>query len=200
MSRTLADSAPDLPIIACASSAEWEAWLSVHAATSKGVWLKLAKAASGIVSVSKQEAIDGAICHGWIDGQLARYDADFWLVRFTPRQPTSKWSQMNRERALALIETGRMKPEGLREIERARLDGRWDAAYAPQSRATIPGDLQAALDGNEAAKRRFGELDSRNRYAILYRVQDAKKPETRARRIEKYVVMLERGEAIYPAK
>jgi uncharacterized protein YdeI (YjbR/CyaY-like superfamily) len=190
----------ELPIITCRSSAEWDAWLSVQPPTSAGVWLKLAKAASGIESVSKQEAIDGALCHGWIDGQLDKYDANFWLVRFTPRQPKSKWSAVNRERALALIEIGRMKPEGLREIERAKRDGRWDAAYAPQSKATIPDDLQAALDSNEAAKRRFDELDSRNRYAILYRVQDAKKPETRAQRIQKYVAMLEQGGAIYPAK
>jgi uncharacterized protein YdeI (YjbR/CyaY-like superfamily) len=189
-----------LPVLAFASSDEWAAWLASQPATSKGVWLKLAKAASGIRSVSKQEAIDGALCHGWIDGQLDTFDADHWLVRFTPRRPNGKWSQVNRERALALIKLGRMRPAGMREIEQARLDGRWEAAYAPQSKATVPEDLQSALDRNPAAKRRFDRLDSRNRYAIMHRVQDAKKPETRAQRIEKYVTMLGRGETIYPTK
>jgi uncharacterized protein YdeI (YjbR/CyaY-like superfamily) len=188
-----------LSVLAFASCAEWEAWLEVEPSMSKGVWLKLAKATSGIPSISKQEAIDGALCHGWIDGQLDKFDADHWLVRFTPRRPKGKWSQANRERALALIKLGRMQPAGMREIEQARRDGRWDAAYAPQSTATVPADLQSALDRKPAAKRRFEQLDSRNRYAILYRVHDAKKPETRAQRIEKYVTMLARGETIHPA-
>jgi len=190
----------DLPVLACASSAEWEAWLAAQPATSKGVWLKLAKAASGIPSVSKQEAIDGALCHGWIDGQLDKFDADHWLIRFTPRRPNGVWSRINRERALVLIELGRMRPAGLKEIERAKHDGRWEAAYAPQRKATVPDDLQSALDRKPAAKRHFEKLDSHNRYAILYRVQGAKKPETRAQRIEKYVTMLARGETIYPKK
>ncbi|HKD25757.1 MAG TPA: YdeI/OmpD-associated family protein [Xanthobacteraceae bacterium] len=189
-----------LPILAFASSAEWEAWLEAQPTTSKGVWLKFAKAASGIPSVSKQEAIDGALCHGWIDGQLDKFDADHWLIRFTPRRPTGRWSQDNRERALELIKVGRMRPAGKRAIEQAKRAGRWEAAYAPQSKATIPEDLQSALDRSPRAKRHFDQLDSRNRYAILYRVQDAKKPETRAQRIEKYVAMLARGETIHPAK
>ena len=190
----------DLPVLAFASSAEWEAWLAAQPATSKGVWLKLAKAASGIPSVSKQEAIDSALCHGWIDGQLDKFDADRWLIRFTPRRPNGVWSRINRERALVLIELGRMRPAGLKEIERAKHDGRWEAAYAQQSKATVPDDLQSALDRKPAAKRHFEKLDSHNRYAILYRVQGAKKPETRAQRIEKYVTMLARGETIYPKK
>ena len=190
----------DLPVLAFASSAEWEAWLAAQPATSKGVWLKLAKAASGIPSVSKQEAIDGALCHGWIDGQLDKFDADHWLIRFTPRRPNGVWSRINREWALVLIELGRMRPAGLKEIERAKHDGRWEAAYAQQSKATVPDDLQSALDRKPAAKRHFEKLDSHNRYAILYRVQGAKKPETRAQRIEKYVTMLARGETIYPKK
>jgi len=190
----------DLPVLAFASSAEWEAWLAAQPATSKGVWLKLAKAASGIPSVSKQEAIDGALCHGWIDGQLDKFDADHWLIRFTPRRPNGVWSRINRERALVLIELGRMRPAGLKEIERAKHDGRWEAAYAQQRKATVPDDLQSALDRKPAAKRHFEKLDSHNRYAILYRVQGAKKPETRAQRIEKYVTMLARGETIYPKK
>ena len=190
----------DRPIIQCASGEAWEAWLGAQPPASPGVWLKLAKAGSGIPSVSKREAIDGALCHGWIDGQSDRFNDDFWLIRFTPRRPGSTWSQVNRDRALALIDAGRMKPGGLREVEKARQDGRWDAAYAPASTATVPDDLQAALDGNAAARRFFDELDSRNRYAILYRVQDAKKPETRIQRIQKYVAMLEQGETIHPKK
>jgi uncharacterized protein YdeI (YjbR/CyaY-like superfamily) len=189
-----------LPILAFASNAQWEAWLEAQPTTSEGVWLKLAKAASGIPSISKQEAIDGALCHGWIDGQLDKFDANHWLIRFTPRRPKGKWSQANRERALALIKLGRMQPAGMRAIEEAKHDGRWEAAYAPQSRATVPEDLQSALDRSPRAKRHFDQLDSRNRYAILYRVQDAKKPDTRAQRIEKYVAMLARGETIYPTK
>jgi uncharacterized protein YdeI (YjbR/CyaY-like superfamily) len=189
-----------LVVLAFASGAEWEAWLEAQPATSKGVWLKVAKAASGIPSVSKQEAIDGALCHGWIDGRLDKFDADLWLIRFTPRRPNGRWSQDNRERALALIKLGRMRPAGMRAIEQAKRAGRWDTAYAPQSKATVPEDLQSSLDRSPRAKRYFDQLDSRNRYAILYRVQDAKKPETRAQRIEKYVAMLARGETIYPTK
>jgi uncharacterized protein YdeI (YjbR/CyaY-like superfamily) len=189
-----------LPARAFAARAEWEAWLETQPTSSKGVWLKFAKAASGIPSVSKQEAIDGALCHGWIDGQLDKFDTDHWLVRFTPRRPKGKWSRINRERALALIKLGRMRPAGMREIEQAKRDGRWEAAYAPQSNASVPDDLQSALDRNRAAKRRFDQLDSHNRYAILYRIHDAKKPEARAQRIEKYVTMLARGETIYPTK
>jgi uncharacterized protein YdeI (YjbR/CyaY-like superfamily) len=199
-SKTLPNTKAGLPICAFASSAAWEAWLEAQPASSKGVWLKLAKAASGIASVSKQEAVDGALCHGWIDGQLGKFDADHWLVRFTPRLPKGKWSQANRERALALIKLGRMRPAGMSAIEEAKRDGRWEAAYAPQSTATVPEDLQAALDRSPPAKRHFDQLDSRNRYAILYRIQDAKKTETRVQRIAKYVAMLARGETIYPTK
>jgi uncharacterized protein YdeI (YjbR/CyaY-like superfamily) len=188
----------DLPIRAFASSDAWEAWLEAEPRSSKGVWLKLAKSASGIASVSRQEAIDAALCHGWIDGQVDRFDADHWLIRFTPRRPNGKWSQVNRERALLLIELGRMRPAGLKEIEQARRDGRLDAAYSPQSKAEVPADLQSALDRNPRARRIFDRLDRHNRYAILYRVQTAKKPQTRASRIEKYVTMLLRGETIYP--
>jgi uncharacterized protein YdeI (YjbR/CyaY-like superfamily) len=189
-----------LPVLAFASSAEWEAWLEAQPTTSKGVWLKLAKAASGIPSVSKPEAIDGALCHGWIDGQLDKFDTNHWLTRFTPRRPNRRWSQDNRERALTLIKLGRMRPVGMRAIEQAKRAGRWEVAYASQSKATIPEDLQSVLDRSPRAKRHFDQLNSRNRYAILYRLQDAKKPETRAQRIEKYVAMLARGETIYPTK
>jgi uncharacterized protein YdeI (YjbR/CyaY-like superfamily) len=188
----------DLPIRAFVSSAAWEGWLQEQPRTSKGVWLKLAKAASGITSVSKREAIDGALCHGWIDGQAGRFDADHWLIRFTPRRSKGKWSQLNRARAMVLIKLGRMQPAGLKEIAQAKLDGRWKAAYPPQSTAEVPEDLQAVLDRNPAARRNFDQLDRINRYAILYRVHEAKKPETRAQRIEKYTSMLSRGETIHP--
>jgi uncharacterized protein YdeI (YjbR/CyaY-like superfamily) len=147
-----------------------------------------------------EEAIDGALCHGWIDGQLQPYDERYWLVRFTPRSERSKWSRLNRARVEDLIEKGRMCAAGLEEVNRAKADGRWDAAYPPQSKAAVPDDLQLALNQNTEAQRQFAKLDSANRYAILYRVHEAKKPETRADRIEKYVRMLARGETIHPRK
>src|SRR4051794_14052575 len=186
----MAKASRELPVVAFKSQQAWDEWLASQPADSKGLWLKLAKKSSGIASVSKAEAIDSALCHGWIDGQLDSFDDDFWLIRFTPRQSTSKWSEKNRARALQLAELKRMRPAGLSEIERAKKDGRWDAAYAPQSTAEVPDDLQAALARNKKAKSFFETLDSTNRFAILYRIHDAKKPETRAARIEKYVTML----------
>ena len=194
------DTKADLPILAFASAAKWEAWLAKQPPTSKGLWLKIAKKSSGIPSVSRPEAVEGALCHGWIDGQLETFDADCWLIRFTPRKSRSKWSENNRSKALALIAEGRMCPAGLAEVERAKADGRWDVAYAPQSRAAVPDDLQRALDGAPKAQHLFDRLDSTNRYAVLYRIHNAKKPETRARRIETFVAMLARGETIYPLK
>ncbi|MEH2510626.1 uncharacterized protein YdeI (YjbR/CyaY-like superfamily) [Nitrobacteraceae bacterium AZCC 1564] len=190
----------DLPIKAFASLEAWESWLKAQPGTSRGVWLKLAKKSAKAASVSRQEAIDGALCHGWIDGQLDKFDEDWWLVRFTPRKASSKWSGKNRDRALALMKEGRMTAAGLRHVEQAKSDGRWDAAYAPQSTATVPEDLDAALARDKKAKSFFATLDSVNRYAILHRVHTAKKAETRARRIETFVTMLSRGETIYPRK
>jgi uncharacterized protein YdeI (YjbR/CyaY-like superfamily) len=190
----------DLPIIAFKSQQAWEAWLASQPVDSNGLWLKLAKKSSGIASVSRQEAIDTALCHGWIDGQLDAFDGEFWLIRFTPRQSASKWSEKNRARALELIKLKRMRPAGLNEIDRAKKDGRWDAAYAPQSTAEVPEDLRAALSKNKGAKSFFETLDGTNRFAILYRVHSAKKPETRAARIEKFVAMLAEGKTIYPLK
>ena len=190
----------DLPVIAFKSQQAWDAWLMSQPAQSKGLWLKLAKKSSGIATVSKPEAIDTALCHGWIDGQLDSFDDDHWLIRFTPRQSTSKWSEKNRARALQLVELGRIQPAGLNEIERAQKDGRWNAAYAPQSTAQVPDDLRAALAKNKKAKSFFETLDSTNRYAILHRIHDAKKPETRMARIEKYVTMLIERKTIYPLK
>lgn len=190
----------ELPVRAFKSQQAWDDWLASQPALSKGLWLKLAKKTSGIASVSKPEAIDAALCHGWIDGQLDSFDEDYWLIRFTPRQPGSKWSEKNRTRALQLIAQKRMQPAGLSEIERAKKDGRWEVAYAPQSTAEIPDDLRVALTKNKKAKNFFETLDSTNRYAILYRVHDAKKAETRAARIAKYIAMLATGETIYPQK
>jgi uncharacterized protein YdeI (YjbR/CyaY-like superfamily) len=185
----------NLPTVSFASRAEWESWLAEHHEDSVGVWLQLAK--KGIEGVSYAEAVEVALCHGWIDGQAAALDETHWLQRFTPRRPRSRWSKINRDKATALIERGEMKPAGLREVERAKADGRWDAAYAGARTATVPDDLQAALDADDRAREFFATLDSANRYAILYRVQDAKKPETRARRIAKYVAMLHEHRKIH---
>jgi uncharacterized protein YdeI (YjbR/CyaY-like superfamily) len=188
----------DLPTLSFASSAAWKSWLDENHAASDGLWMKLAKKASGVESVTFAEALDVALCYGWIDSQAAGFDEKYWLQRFTPRRPKSKWSKVNREKAESLIERGEMRPAGLREVERAKADGRWDAAYDPPSTATVPDDLQLELEKNERAGRFFATLDSRNRYAILHRIEDAKKPETRARRIAKYVAMLNEGGKIYP--
>src|SRR5207244_1409747 len=164
----------------------------------KGWALKPVKDSSGITTRSRDEALDTALCHGWIDGQLDPFDEKYWLVRFTPRKPASIWSQKNRARALELVKLGRMRPAGLREIERARSDGRWDKAYASQRTAETPKDLAAALARNPKANTFFATLNRVNRYAILYRTHTAKKPETRAARIAKFVAMLARGETIHP--
>ena len=186
-----------LPILGFENRAALEIWLKAEGRTSQGIWLKLAKKDAGHTSVSKAEAIDAALCFGWIDGQLDKYDAAHWLIRFTPRRPRSKWSERNRTRALELIAEGRMRPEGLAEIEAAKADGRWDAAYAPQSEAEVPPDLQTVLGANPKAAAFFATLKGANRYAILYRIGEAKRPETRAARIAKFVAMLERGETLH---
>ena len=187
-------------MLAFPSRQAWEVWLDEHHEGSSGIWLKFAKKGSGIESVSHAEALEEALRHGWIDGQAAKFDEDHWLQRFTPRRPRSRWSRINRDKATELIERGDMKPAGRRQVELARADGRWDAAYEAQSTATVPDDLQRELDRHPAAREAFAALDSRNRYAILYRIQDARRPETRARRIRRYVAMLERGETIHPRR
>jgi uncharacterized protein YdeI (YjbR/CyaY-like superfamily) len=190
----------DLPVLAFTSQLAWDEWLSAQPATAKGLWLKLAKKSSGIASVSKAEAIDTALCHGWIDGQLDSFDDECWLIRFTPRQSASKWSEKNRTRALELIAQKLMRPAGLSEIDRARKDGRWDAAYAPRSTAQVPDDLRLALAKSRKAARFFETLDGANRYAMLYRIHTAKKPETRAARIATFVAMLAEGKTIHAPK
>ena len=188
----------DVPIVSFLSADEFEKWLQARHASSDGVWLKLAKKGASTMSISYAEALDVALCYGWIDGQKDRVDDQHWLQRFTPRRAKSRWSKINRDKALVLIDQGRMQPAGLREVERAKADGRWDAAYEGQRAATIPDDLQMALDKNKKAREFFATLDSRNRYAILYRVQDAKRAETRARRIDTFVEMLSQHMTIYP--
>ena len=187
-----------LPIIPFASPREWEAWLATHHTTSTGLWLKIAKKDTGTDTVSYAEALDVALCYGWIDGQKAAFDEQFWLQRFSPRGPKSKWSQVNRDKVAALIEQGRVQPAGLAQVEQAKQDGRWDAAYASARTATIPDDLQRLLDQHPAAQALFSTLDSANRYAILYRLQDAKKPETRARRLAQFIAMLDEGKKLHP--
>ena len=190
--------ATELPVLSFVSLEAWESWLAKRHASAPGVWLKLAKKGTGKPSVSYKEALEAALCYGWIDGQTKGLDETHWLQRFTPRTPRSRWSRLNRDRALELIDQGLMKPTGLEQVERARADGRWEAAYEPQSTATVPDDLRRELEGNPGASEFFSTLDSTNRYAILHRIQDAKKPETRARRIQKYVRMLSERKKIYP--
>ena len=185
------------PILAFASEAEWEAWLDAEHAASDGVWVKFAKKGSGIATVVYAEALDVALCYGWIDSQVASHDERFYLQKFTPRRARSKWSRINRDKVAGLTKQGRMKPAGLEQVALAKADGRWAAAYASPANATVPGDLQKALDANPKAAEFFATLNKSNRYAILYQLEDAKKPETRARRLDKFVGMLERGEKLY---
>ncbi len=191
-------SSEELPIIGFATQSDWEAWLAEHYADPTGIWLKIAKKGAGVLSISYAEALEGALCYGWIDGQKKAFDEQHWLQKFTPRRVKSIWSQINCDKATALIEAGRIQPAGLRQIELAQADGRWDAAYASQSKATVPDELQQALDENPQARDFFLTLNSVNRYAIIFRIQTAKKAETRAARIQKSVEMLTKGEKLYP--
>ena len=188
----------ELPTIPFASRDAWSAWLEEHHATANGLWLKIARKGSGIDTVSFAEALEVALCYGWIDGQRKRFDGDYYLQKFTPRRPRSRWSKINREKATELIEKGMMRPAGLREVERAKADGGWDAAYDSPSTATVPDDLRRELERDPRAMSFFSTLNSANRYAILYQIQEARRPETRARRIEKYVAMLAEGKKLYP--
>ncbi|HEX9133447.1 MAG TPA: YdeI/OmpD-associated family protein [Ktedonobacteraceae bacterium] len=177
---------------------DWEAWLKEHHTDTKGIWLKLAKKAARTPSISYAEALDSALCYGWIDGQKAPFDDKYWLQKFTPRGARSIWSKVNCDKATALIADGRMQPAGLRQVELAKSDGRWEAAYESQSRITVPGDFQSELDNNPRAKEFFSTLDSGNRYAVLFRIQAAKKPETRSARIKKFIEMLSQHQKLHP--
>lgn len=189
--------ADELPIVHFADAAAMEAWLEGDGGASQGVWLKIAKKGAEEPSVTYEEAVELALCFGWIDSQIRRFDDQHYVQRFTPRRPRGRWSKINREKAEALIEAGRMRPAGLAEVEAARADGRWDAAYEGQRSAKVPPDLQRELDASPAAAEFFGSLSGANRYAIIYRLEEAKKPETRERRLRKFVAMLEQGEKIH---
>src|SRR4051812_9727432 len=186
-----------LPVLGFTDQRSFERWLVAQPADAAGIWIKFANKAVTGAKLTKAEAIDAALCHAWIDGKLEKYDDQHWLVRFTPRKSRSKWSALNRDRALMLIKQGRMRRAGFAQIEAAKADGRWEGAYPPASQAEIPTDLQKVLDNNPKASAFFATLNSRNRYAILYRIGNIKKSETRARKIAEFVAMLERGETIH---
>jgi uncharacterized protein YdeI (YjbR/CyaY-like superfamily) len=186
------DGLPKLPF---ASDSEWEEWLEQNHAASGGVWIKMAKKDTGIESVRYPEVLESALCFGWIDGRREALDERFFLQRFTPRRERSRWSRINREKVERMISEGRMRPAGLAEVERAKADGRWEAAYESQRNSTVPDDLQRELDARPSARAAFTELSRQDRFAILYRLQDAKRPETRARRVAEFVAMLDAGDA-----
>jgi len=186
----------DLPILPFENKKKWADWLARQHDKSTGLWLKLAKKNSGIPSITYDEALEVALCYGWIDGQKGSFDEQYWLQKFTPRGPKSIWSKINTEKAETLITSGKMNPAGLRAIEAAKKDGRWEAAYASQKNISIPEDFQAALDKNQKARIFFATLKSAERYSFLFRIQTAKKPETRAKRIRQFIEMLEKSEKI----
>jgi uncharacterized protein YdeI (YjbR/CyaY-like superfamily) len=190
-------SAADDPTLTFASADDWEEWLGESGASAAGVWIKVAKKGSGIASVTHAEALDVALCFGWIDGQRKSFDERYFLQRFTPRRPRSIWSQRNREHIERLTAAGRMRPAGRREVDAAKADGRWDAAYEAQGSAEVPDDLQRELDADPQAAAFFATLSSQNRYAILFRLATAKRPETRARRLATFVEMLRNGETLH---
>ena len=189
---------PELEQLMFATGKTWWTWLQKQHAASPGVWMKIVKKGAPESSVQYPEALDAALCFGWIDGQKKSIDQQYWLQKFTPRAKRSIWSKINRDKVAALVEQGLMQPAGLAEVERAKQDGRWEAAYDSWSAAQVPADLQVALDASPKAAARFATLSSQNRYAILFRTHQAKRAETRARRIGEFVAMLERGETIYP--
>jgi len=191
----------ELPELIVADADAWRAWLAAHSAEPAGVWLVLAKkGTTDPTRLSYDAALDEALCHGWIDGQIGRRDEATYRQRFTPRRSRSPWSRRNLGIVDRLLAEGRMQPSGLAEVDRAKADGRWDAAYAGSTTIEFPADLAAALAAEPKAQAAFERLTKSNRYAVLYRIQDAKRAETRARRIEQYVGMLTRGETVYPQK
>jgi uncharacterized protein YdeI (YjbR/CyaY-like superfamily) len=188
---------PELPILPFASQSKWADWLAKQLDKSAGVWLKLSKKDSGIASVTYAEALDIALCYGWIDGQKGSFDEKYFLQKFTPRGPKSIWSKINTEKAERLIASGQMKPAGLKAIEAAKADGRWAQAYASQKTVSVPEDFQAALNKNKKASAFFTTLKSSERYSFLFRIHTAKKAETRAKRIKQFIEMLEKNEKFH---
>lgn len=186
------------PTLTFTNQEAWEAWLEANAEEVSGVWLRIAKRSAEQPTVSYAEALESALCYGWIDGQKQAENAHYWLQRFTPRTAKSIWSKINKAKAETLIAAGRMRPTGLRAIDQAKRDGRWDAAYSSASTSTVPDDLQQALDAHPKAKQFFATLNSQNRYAILFRIQNVKKAETRARKIAQFIDMLNNGEKLHP--
>ncbi len=189
---------PNAPMELFERQRDWATWLKNNYNKSSGVWLQLARKDAGVQSVAYTEAIEVALCFGWIDGQKKAHSEKYWLQKFTPRSAKSTWSKINKAKALALIKAGKMKPPGLKEIERAKDDGRWNAAYDSAAKSAVPSDLQSALDGNTRAGSFFATLDRRNRYAVLFRIQTARNAETRAKKISQFVQMLERHEKVHP--
>lgn len=192
------DALDGLPIVLVESQCAWENWLDTYHERSKGIWLKIAKKDSALITVSYSEALEEALCYGWIDGQKKPYDQEVWLQKFTPRRPNSVWSKVNVDKVMQLIASGRMKPTGMKEVNVAKEDGRWDAAYESQRNFTIPDDFQTELERNERAKAFFETLNRQNRYAICFRIQTAKKAETRQKRIDKFIEMLNNNKKLYP--
>lgn len=186
------------PTLSFINQKAWEAWLETHGEAAAGVWLRIAKRSAEQSTVSYAEAVESALCYGWIDGQKQAEDEHHWLQRFTPRTAKSIWSKINTAKAEALISAGRMRPPGLRAVDLAKQDGRWEAAYSSASTSTVPDDLQQALDANPKAKQFFATLNGQNRYAILFRIQNVKKAETRAKKIAQFIDMLNKGETLHP--
>ena len=184
-------------MMAFATEAKFRAWLDKNHAKTSEIWVKFAKKGSGIKTVNYQDAVEVALCYGWIDGLMRKLDDDYYIQRFTPRRPKSKWSKINRAKVEQLIKAGKMKPAGFAEIERAKADGRWDAAYDSPSTMEVPDDLQRELHKNPRARKFFETLNKSTRYAVLYQIHDAKRVETRARRISKFVEMFNEGKKPY---
>jgi uncharacterized protein YdeI (YjbR/CyaY-like superfamily) len=191
-----APSPSEQTIVECADDAQWERWLEDHHAEFSEAWVKIAKKGSGVTTVHYPEVLDTAICFGWIDAIRRPLDDTYFLQRFTRRGPRSRWSQVNREKAEALIAAGRMRPAGHAQIEAAKADGRWEAAYEPQSRASIPSDFQQALDAEPKAKAFFSTLKGQQRYAFLFRLHHVKTQKARDRRIANYIELLREGRTL----
>ncbi|MFL5859700.1 MAG: YdeI/OmpD-associated family protein [Solirubrobacteraceae bacterium] len=187
---------PDLNVVECPDDRHWERWLEQHHADAADAWVKIAKKGTGVTTVRYPEVLDTAICFGWIDAQRRPLDETYFLQRFTPRGPRSRWSQVNRDKAQVLMAAGRMRPAGHAQIENARADGRWDAAYEPQSRASVPDDFQRALDADPAAREFFAALKGQKRYAFLFRLHHVKTQKARDRRIASYIELLREGRTL----